>query len=349
MPPITNPQALCLACSSSLPPKSHLPSSSSSGSSSNATYITPCCERPICPACLRSNPRLARYNPCLACLGGVGAVTGRNASGIGKVGGQKGDLKKRDERERGDNVNVDGAVRDEDVFVLGDDDEDGGDDFGGEGEERASLSLRTPPPEYSSATQLDDQVPQTPQPPSPEPVPEPVPMPSKYYLQKGDTLLGIGLRFGVDHRALCRLNNLPPSTLTTTPHILHTRTFITLPPSSKPPPSTPLLSEEETKEREARRAREKAEKRFQFVTKEVDWRVARAYVALADDPCEAAASAMKRKELGIPRDSDSKDGGEVEARAVDAYLEDEEWERTVGGPCKVQGWPVIGSSWLSKT
>ncbi|KAJ7940760.1 hypothetical protein B0H13DRAFT_1585505 [Mycena leptocephala] len=89
---------LCLACSSSLPPKS-----------TEHVFTTLCCSRPICPLCIAANPRLARYNPCLACLGGVGVVG---------AGASTSALKQSAPTSR----NVDGAVRDEDTFVLGDDD-----------------------------------------------------------------------------------------------------------------------------------------------------------------------------------------------------------------------------------
>ncbi|KAH9063868.1 hypothetical protein EDB87DRAFT_1541379, partial [Lactarius vividus] len=60
---------LCLACSSSLPPRL-----AASLGQSPELFFTRCCGRPICPSCLTANPRLARYNPCLLCLGGMGAV-----------------------------------------------------------------------------------------------------------------------------------------------------------------------------------------------------------------------------------------------------------------------------------
>ena len=72
-------------------------------------------------------------------------------------------------------------------------------------------------------------------------------------------------------------------------------------------------------EREARRARERAEKRFQTVTKETDWRVAKAYVALAedteDDP-SGKEDASKKRTLETS----------TEGRATDQYLDDAEWE-----------------------
>ncbi|KAG1887272.1 hypothetical protein F4604DRAFT_1571506, partial [Suillus subluteus] len=111
----------------------------------------------------------------------------------------------------------------------------------------------------------------------------------RYYINHGDTLQGIALRYGANGRELCRLNNLPPSTLSTTPHLLHTRTFIVLPSSAK---SLSITRDADT-DAGARRVREKAEKRLQMLTKEVDWRVTKAYVALADDPDEEAVYGVK--------------------------------------------------------
>lgn len=77
------------------------------------------------------------------------------------------------------------------------------------------------------------------------------------------------------------------------------------------------------------RALERAAKRLQVVTKETDWRVASAYAALAADasPLEQEQWQAKRKELGVasePLGADSASG--PAARAVDAYLDDDEWE-----------------------
>ncbi|KAH9987333.1 hypothetical protein BJV74DRAFT_755503, partial [Russula compacta] len=95
---------LCLACSSSLPPRLW---NNSTRRPSSELFLTRCCGRPICPSCLASNPRLARYDPCLACLSGIGALGSEKVRGQHQVA-----------------PNVDGAVRDEDVFVVGEEDED---------------------------------------------------------------------------------------------------------------------------------------------------------------------------------------------------------------------------------
>jgi hypothetical protein len=115
--PVDRSTTLCLACSCSLP------------RSNDGIFITACCARPICPTCLSSNPRLARYNPCLACLGGVGAVSSK---------GKKWD-------EALSSSNVDGAVRDEDTFMVGDDEDEDEDNQGGHIDES---SLLDPPPPY---------------------------------------------------------------------------------------------------------------------------------------------------------------------------------------------------------
>ena len=58
-----------------------------------------------------------------------------------------------------------------------------------------------------------------------------------------------------------------------------------------------------------------------MLTKETDWRVAKAYVALADDPDEEALHTAKCKETGV-----SASGVGLESRALDKYLDDDEWE-----------------------
>lgn len=122
---------------------------------------------------------------------------------------------------------------------------------------------------------------------------------------------------------LCRLNDLPTTTLSTTPHILHTRTTILLSPTSKPPPEDPALGE-------TRRV-ERAEKRLQTVTKEVDWRVAKAYVAIAQDPDPAELGKKEDYERSLRKtpvseSEGSSQRGALESDAIGRYLEDAEWE-----------------------
>ncbi|KAJ6607414.1 hypothetical protein B0H10DRAFT_2166863 [Mycena sp. CBHHK59/15] len=301
--------ALCLACSSSLPPKS-----------SNQVFTTRCCSRPICPSCTASNPRLARYDPCLACLGGVGVVSTRRAPGS-TVLRQVPEPSTR---------NVDGAVRDEDTFILGDDemaDEDESESPSGDG-------LTSPSVVPEVATE-----------PAPLTEENATPTSAKYYIKRGDSLQGISLRLGLDGRELCRLNNLPPSTLSTTPHLLHTRGFLALPPSaqSKLQASDSRPNNEEERARQVRRTRERAEKRLQTLTKEVDWRVAKAYLALADDPDEAENFVLKQKELGTQLSPAA--ASPLEAMAVDRYLDDLEWEANElreGRSMHIPQYPVQG-------
>ncbi|KAH6913064.1 hypothetical protein BKA70DRAFT_712218 [Coprinopsis sp. MPI-PUGE-AT-0042] len=314
---------LCLACSCSLPPfrkgpqtavGSPLSAESSTGTSADAYmqflkqqgfFITPCCNRPICPTCVKANPRLTRYNPCLACLAGVDAVGKRISSPLSASQDVK---------------NIDGAVRDEDTYVVGEDDDD--DDL--------------PPPAYS--VDAGNEVAQTPGPATPSSPPVSPPTsgppagdsvseildpatargPSKYFLNKRDTLQGLALRFGVDARELCRLNKLPISALNTTPHILHTRSYIILPLSAASQPQ----NDEEIKAREAKRAREKAERKLQTLMKEADPSIAKAYVALIDDDEAQEAARRKRKEMA----TNDTNGSLLEAAAIDQYLEDEDWE-----------------------
>jgi hypothetical protein len=113
-------------------------------------------------------------------------------------------------------------------------------------------------------------------------------------------------------RTLCKLNGLSPSTLRTTPHLLHTRTFLVLPAAH---PQRHATASDVSPEEESQRRRERAQATFHRVTKETDDGIARAYVALAED-----------SEL-VPSLKAEGEKERLEERAVDWYLDDEEWER----------------------
>lgn len=289
--------------------------------------MTECCARPICPTCISSNPRLRSYNPCLSCLGGVGVVSSTFP---------------RNTLTANNNT-----VRDEDIFILGDDEDDEDEAHG-----LASVPLisEPAPPAYplasSSSSSLTSESILTAQISDASAGHAEVIVtgeqytPSRYYINSRDTLQGIALRYGANGRELCRLNNLPPSTLSTTPHLLHTRTFIVLPPSAK----SLSVTREANPDAGARRVREKAEKRLQMLTKEVDWRVAKAYVALADDPDEEAVYGFKHKETGAIGAST------LEARAADQYLEDQEWEeeqRRAGKRISLKSLPLLRGKFIA--
>ena len=161
-------------------------------------------------------------------------------------------------------------------------------------------------------------------------------------------------------REICKLNNLPASILRTTPHLLHTRTFLFLPPSAKPHPSL-TLSAADAQTREDKLVRERAEKKLQTLTKEVDWRVAKAYVALADDVEEREVVGYKRKEM-FGRKKGAGSSEPLDELAIERYLEDEEWEaeeRKAGRSPQVQKFPFAdfgrgeakgtSSSWWGKS
>lgn len=122
--------------------------------------MTPCCRSPICERCLFANPRLARYDPCLACLDGVGLVAASARKEI---------------------KNIDAAVRDEDTYVIGEDEEDEGQDEG---------TAKAPPPPYEFSPTLDT--------PLEPPQDSSSSVPLNYYIKRNDTLRGIALRFGIN-------------------------------------------------------------------------------------------------------------------------------------------------------
>ncbi|KZT57657.1 hypothetical protein CALCODRAFT_272466 [Calocera cornea HHB12733] len=310
--------ALCSTCASSLLPSSRRPSPHPQA------YTTPCCARPICTTCLARNPRLRGYNPCLACLGGVGAVSGDTAA-------------------------------EEDVWVLGgeeDSEDDDDDEEEADGEEGAEDKAGTRCGEAQRGSveqegkgkggEQGDAAAEPSPPPAPSPEPEPrMHVPYRHVLKPTDTLLGLSMKYKVDGHALCRLNNLPPSTLRTTPHLLHTRTHLLLPPTAAPQPFR-APSPDDSPERK----RERAIKRFQLVTKEVDADVARAYVALEEDDVRSLASFGER-EGGAKAKAPAVGLGErdgKEARAVERYLDDEEWVREAGAA----GGGLRGAPWFEE-
>ncbi|KAI0360123.1 hypothetical protein OH77DRAFT_1472199 [Trametes cingulata] len=348
MPPTPASISLCLACSASLPPRKV-----------NAKlYYTQCCSRPICPNCVTSNPRLTRYNPCLRCLGGVNAV---NSSSSAVHEGQ---------HNGGTAIpNVDGSMRDEDIFVVEDEDESDEESSFGQVGTSASDHIDSHPADFkgtlSPPTDPNMAASVTTEPSPPQPgdsldAPDGQSAvsgstPPKYFIKPEDTLLGISLKLGVDARILCRLNNLPISTLRTTPHLLHTRAFLILPLSARPPPPLSPVEQALDEERKARIARERAETRFQTMTKETDRGVAKAYVALAGLP-DGEESDFKEyeKEKGLrrrrARASHDDEDQELEGRAMDRYFDDEEWEareRAEGRKAALPSFPyapVAGSS-----
>ncbi|KAK7690828.1 hypothetical protein QCA50_005929 [Cerrena zonata] len=314
--------ALCLACLSSLPSRKF---------AEDTTFHTPCCSRPICAACLTRNPRLARYNPCLRCLGGVGVVRSHSKPQSPSTVGIPDDVPK----------NVDGGVHDDDVFAIGDDNEE--DDSQDEDardvvpliastpavEGRSGPGPSSPPPSNAPSQTDISQVDETLSPD--DSAISAHAGPPKYYIQPNDTLTGISLKFGVDGRLLCRLNNLPPSTLRTTPHLLHTRTYLIFPPSTQVPP-TKSQSSAADEQRRVRREREIAERRFQTLTKEVDISIAKVYVSLAEhqDGGDEEGQYELNKEGDLKAAKEKfpilASGSSLEGRAIDRYLDDDEWE-----------------------
>ena len=151
------------------------------------------------------------------------------------------------------------------------------------------------------------------------------------------------------------MNGLPVSTLRTTPHLLHTRSYLSLPMSIHSRGIQDSAGGDiRNSELEAARARERAEKRMQTVTKEADWRIAKAYVAVAslEDQQGQSACPLKSKEGVEMLDKKRQSQGStvsrsLEAQAIDQYLDDEEWEereRRDGRGLAIPSFPLFESS-----
>lgn len=183
-----------------------------------------------------------------------------------------------------------------------------------------------------------------------------------------------------------KLNNLPPSVLSSQPHLLRTRktllisrhhvppshvpsaTLFSLPPSVEDEPAPSQASSEEEERERVRRERERAVKRFQLLTKSIDPRVGDAYISLSElDEVDsnviddlAALEIDQWAEMQQGKGSQPDGAGEKkrqskgkkavpapsnrEERALEAFYEDEDWERETGGPSRSRngGWKVVG-------
>lgn len=80
------------------------------------------------------------------------------------------------------------------------------------------------------------------------------------------------------------------------------------------------------------------------MTKEVDWRVAKAYVALAED--DDGDDSSKKESLDMKtKTTFNQEKVTIEVQAIDRYLDDAEWEeneRKQGRGVSIQGFPYGG-------
>ncbi|KAI3478433.1 hypothetical protein L1887_59640 [Cichorium endivia] len=183
----------------------------------------------------------------------------------------------------------------------------------------------------------------------------------QYWLRNIDTLAAIAIRFGVSTHELCLLNALPRAVLSTSPHLLHTRTFILIPahavdqqlaanPELAASLQGPPLRSAREKTAAARRnaqakfraalARNAASSSKTTDDAPPDDRAARAYVALAEDEFRLLdfGEGTDADGLALPYDSDEAEDAMLDAaraRRFDAVLThalarwhmDSVWER----------------------
>lgn len=223
-------------------------------------------------------------------------------------------------------------------FVIGDEEDD---EEMKKGEEREVI-----PPSYDTATSSNSMI--------DDPIPidknrTPLPQCSLHYLQPGETLSGLALKYRIDvssrssisvvaHRSvskvestndaqghtLARLNKLPISTLSTTPQLAYALPFLLLPPGANSMSSTPLLSPYEEHRRLTLR-------RFSVATSCSDYAMAKVYVdAVFDQRAkEVEQITANRKARGDDSIVEVRMGGEVD-EAIESYNADEQFEKAQG-------------------
>ncbi|ORY79335.1 hypothetical protein BCR35DRAFT_304754 [Leucosporidium creatinivorum] len=286
---------LCLGCSTDLTRASQSASNSPNFSEKPAQppVVFPC-EHAVCDACVRRNRRLAQS--CLMCST-VQDVLGKSDDKRGAVAtsglpsyGEKGAAV---EEEAGD-------------FVLGDSDDEDERDAPPppvDAEERLEL-----PPAYEDAEGVaagaagDEKREQL----------------VLHYIKPQDTLLGLSLQYKVEGPVLCRMNKLPLSTLSTTPHLLHTLPFLLLPPRRPLPPPLRFTHPPSN---------------FQRQTRCVDWAMANTYVSTIFDAREKEAEFVRSNRAArgdvSAGEVEVREGGELE-EAIEQWERDERWEREQG-------------------
>lgn len=138
--PIHAPQALCLLCSSSLPPNRPPP------------VETKCCRRSICGTCVCQKARATRWDPCLYCAPGLRSGPSGAQEGAFVLGDDDDDDQEAD--NKGDPIERDGTAGVEELVDLGQEE-----------------SCADDPPAGSAV---------------------------RHIVRKGDTLIGISLKYGLD-------------------------------------------------------------------------------------------------------------------------------------------------------
>ncbi|CBQ71687.1 conserved hypothetical protein [Sporisorium reilianum SRZ2] len=329
-------QQLCLACSSTIP-ASVKPAS---------VYQHGCCSRLVCASCLEANPRLTTFCPhCEDAQAAFRKGPRRDVTRVGQVVfDAEAALELHEEEEVAPPPYSEAKASE---FVVDDDADE---------EECARVEKRTAgkapslllrQASKSSAGAEVDVAPST-----AEPTPGPTSFRRKvdphtptlstsitsnndastrqYYLRKTDTLQSIAIRFAVSTNELCLLNTLPRAVLSSSPHLLHTRSFILIPAhavekqlAANPELSASLQGPPRKSAREkTSAARRTAEAKFRATLAKsggagetpADDRAARAYVGLAEDEMRTVDFGEGLDELGLPvgyDDDSGAKGGEM--------------------------------------
>ncbi|KAK4705413.1 large subunit ribosomal protein L24e, partial [Phenoliferia sp. Uapishka_3] len=142
-----------------------------------------------------------------------------------------------------------------------------------------------------------------------------------HYLRPEETLLGLSMKYRESGQLLCRLNKLPLSTLSTTPHLLHTLPFLLLPPTSSSASSSPLHPPFLERRRLILR-------RFQVHTRCSDWAMANFYVSAIFRERDAEYEMVKANRVARGESVEGlgpREGDELE-EAIAAYEKDQKWE-----------------------
>ncbi|WWC73397.1 uncharacterized protein I206_107364 [Kwoniella pini CBS 10737] len=306
----------CQTCSSEL-----------TSTSIKTSFITPCCTTPICGNCIKRNPRLKEYIPCLRC--------GDPRTHELRGGGRNNLLR----NNNGGNNTIQGE---EVVFEIGDDDD----------EEEEELDL---PPNYDDISPSNNLFQNIDNPNSNQaddvsnndiPSDEPSQDEEDYEIveithkvQKGDTILSIARKYASDPHELLLLNKIPFEAISNHSRIIQTRKSIIISNrkilKSKITQKSQFDQQQQQQEEETKvkqeREKQRQIKKFQLLTKNLDSNIANTYLNLSEleesffinnkfnhDSGETI-NGNKKKQLKI-------DKLNREQRALESFFDDENWE-----------------------
>lgn len=198
-----------------------------------------------------------------------------------------------------------------DQFIIGDEDDDD-ESRDNDNPDAETLPPYEPQASTSNAAPLEQES-------HPKPVEET--STNLHYISPKETLHGIALKYGLQPSHLVALNQLPPAILSSQPSLLHTRSFLLLPPGVQSRAPDPHDPPDVAYYKSVLR-------RFQTTAKCADPNIADIYVSSAFEKKKQELEFIRENRLARGLDTEQtvpEQGGELED-ALEAFKLDSKWE-----------------------